>query len=311
MAPLPNPKARKGITHQFSKRLVAFEHVPNSIDSHSKNIIIFIGGLFDGLLTVPYASSIADHLPPAWTLAQVLLSSSYTGWGTASLQTDVAELSEAVSYFRTIKDGKIILMGHSTGCQDVMEYLTGPARESRAPINGGIIQAPVSDREAMQFMLDPAIYRESCVVATAMVESGNGEEILPSRETKGFFPAPVTARRWLSLASPHHDGDDDYFSSDLPDEQLEKSFGRLPPNSPLCILFSGSDEFVSKELDKAALVKKWVGFVKRGTGKVDEDFSGILDGASHNLSGNPDHVVLGLVKRVLGFVNALTSQSTL
>jgi len=186
---------RRGITHQFLNRhnefphrLIAFEHTPNESKEPPQNIIIFIGGLFDGLLTVPYPSNISDALPPGWTLAQVILSSSYSGWGTASLVQDAQQLSRCVEYFRSIKSGKIVLMGHSTGCQDVMEYLTGPGHELRAPIDGGIIQAPASDREAMEMLIDPKILKESCLVAQAMVASGNGEEILPSRETAGFFP---------------------------------------------------------------------------------------------------------------------------
>lgn len=284
---------------------MAFEHIPNESREPAQNILIFIGGLFDGLLTVPYPSDISDALPAGWTLAQVLLSSSYSGWGTASLEQDARQLSRCVEYFRTIKSGKIVLMGHSTGCQDVMEYLTGPGHEERAPIDGGIIQAPASDREAMEMLLDPKILKESCLVAQAMVASGNGEEIMPSRETAGFFPAPVCARRWLSLASPNHDGDDDYFSSDLTDEQLMKTFGSLPAHSPLCILYSGSDEYVPASIDKNQLVQRWISIAKRGKGTVDEQNSGVMDGASHNLDGNAPEVVNGLVKRVLGFLGTL------
>ena len=192
-----------------------------------------------------------------------------------------------------------------------MEYLTGEGCETRAPIDGGIIQAPASDREVIVMMMDPKVYAESCAVAQAMVASGDGNEILPSRDMKGFFPSPVSANRWLSLASPNHDGDDDYFSSDLKDEQLLKSFGALPARSPLCILFSGNDQYMPKTIDMMALVKKWIGFVKMGKGKVDEENSGVLEGASHNLSGNPTEVVQGLVKRVLAFLDGLPAQSNL
>ena len=116
-------------------------------------------------------------------------------------------------------------MGHSTGCQDVMEYLTGAGHETRPPIDGAIIQAPASDRESIVMLMDPSLYRLSCGTAKRMIAEGQGDEILPSYETLGLFPCPVTAKRWLSLASPDHDGDDDYFSSDLSDEQLKKSFG--------------------------------------------------------------------------------------
>ncbi|KAH8808123.1 hypothetical protein F5884DRAFT_821561 [Xylogone sp. PMI_703] len=305
--------ARRGITHQFldqhkdkfPHRLVAFEHTPNESTKTPKNILLFIGGLFDGLLTIPYPSKISDALPADWTLAEVILSSSYSGWGTASLAQDARQISQCVQYFRTIKSGKIVIMGHSTGCQDVMEYLTGPGHEKRASVDGALIQAPASDREAMEMLLDPKILKESCLVAQAMVASGHGEEILPSRETASFFPAPVCARRWLSLASPNHDGEDDYFSSDLTDEQLMKSFGSLPAGSPLCILYSGNDEYVPKWIDKNKLIQRWIDISKKGNGKVDEKYTGVMEGATHNLDGNPDEVVHGLVNRVVGFLSEL------
>ena len=87
-----------------------------------------------------------------------------------------------------------------------MEYLVGPGHEKRAPIDGGILQAPVSDREALVMMMDKTKYDESCNIAQKMVGDGRGEEIIPSGYSK-FGPTPVCARRWLSLASPNHDGD--------------------------------------------------------------------------------------------------------
>ncbi|CAG8954569.1 hypothetical protein HYFRA_00004486 [Hymenoscyphus fraxineus] len=304
--------ARPGVSHQYSSRLFAFEHTPHVSSTPPQNLLIFVGGLFDGLHTVPYTSSIADALPPSWTIAQAILSSSYTGWGISSLEKDVKELSSCVSYFRTIKSGKIILMGHSTGCQDVMEYLTGTGHETRAKIDGGIIQAAVSDREAISMSADADTVRTSCETAQAMVDSGKGDEILPSIHTSHIFPGcPVSAKRWLSLASPNHDGADDYFSSDLTDEQLMKSFGSLPALIPLCILLSGNDQYVPKEIQPVELLARWIEISKKGKGQVNVESSGILEGASHNLRGNPEEVVDGLVKRVLGFLEALSAHERL
>lgn len=189
-----------------------------------------------------------------------------------------------------------------------MEYLTGKGHASRAPVDGGLIQAPASDREAI--LLDPkgaASYEKDCKAAQAMVDAGNGDQILPVKA----FPCPVTAKRWLSLASPNHDGDDDYFSSDLTDEKLMRNFGALPAKSPLCILYSGADEYVPPSIDKEALVKRWIGIIKRGEGIVDEANSGVMEGASHNLEKDSEDVVQRLVKRVLGFLNGLSTQSNL
>ncbi|PMD48931.1 DUF1749-domain-containing protein [Hyaloscypha variabilis F] len=306
---------RKGLVHLYKSsgwdRLTAFEHTPHFPQTPPQNLLIFIGGLFDGLLTIPYTSTLSSALPATWTLAEVRLSSSYTGWGTSSLQKDVSELSDCVSYFRGIKTGKIVLMGSSTGCQDIMEYLTGADHASRPAIDGGILQAPASDREALILEMDLELYKSSCEAAQRMVDEGNGEEILPQREKGAAFPAPCTARRWLSLASPNHDGDDDYFSSDLGDERLLKTFGKLPKQSPLCILMSEMDEYVPKSVDKKGVIGRWVSIIKKGKGILDEVNSGVVPGASHNLMKDGDDVVGDLVGRVVGFLEGLPEKATL
>lgn len=282
---------------------MAFEYTPSTTPTtQTTNLLIFIGGLSDGLLTVPYTTPLAATLPPNWSLTQPLLSSSYFGWGTSSLQKDVSELAQCVTYFRSIgKTGKIVLMGHSTGCQDVMEYLVGKGREDRPKIDGGILQAGVSDREALEEMDAEISFRLH--VVRDLVEKGKGDEILSLELSQDFYgKTPVSADRFLSLAD--RGGSDDYFSTDLTDRVLEKSFGSMPEGTGFCILFSGADEYVGKAVDRKALVEKWLGFVRKAGGKVDGN-SGVVEGASHNLKGNPEEVVNDLVGRVKGFLEGL------
>jgi pimeloyl-ACP methyl ester carboxylesterase len=288
-------------------KLIAFEHTPTRVKSHPENVIIWIGGLGDGILTVPYTRDLARAVPPNWAVIDILLNSSYTGWGTSNLQKDVAEIAQCVHYLRHTggKTGQIVLMGHSTGCQDVMEYLTGRGHERRPHVDGAIIQASVSDREAMNIMLPEQQIKTANELALSWVASGRAEDVLPSKATEGFFDSPVSAYRWLSLASPNHDGDDDYFSSDLPLEKLQRTFGKLPASTVLCILYSGEDEYVPKQVDRKALVQKWIDIVKAGTGRVDEERSGVVPGATHNLKGDPHDVVNELLNRVVAFVTNL------
>lgn len=226
------------------------------------------------------------------------------------MQSDVEELSKCVKYFRSIKSGKIILMGHSTGCQDVMKYLTGQGYGERAPVDGGILQAPVSDREAIVAELPPKVYSERCAYAQKMIDGGRGEEYLASNWSTEIYGtiAPLTARRFLSLMSPNHDGDDDYFSSDLSDDQLTRTFGSLPKGSPLCILLSGADEYMPASINKKGLIERWINVGKQGTASVDEIHSGIVDDATHNLKENDD-VVKDLAERVIGFATGLIEQT--
>lgn len=135
----------------------------------------------------------------------MLLSSAYKGWGTASLQSDASELAAAVDYFRSKqRKQKVVLMGHSTGCQDCMEYTTGLGHETRPPVEGIMLQAPVSDPEAASEMVDKTKLNESIQMAQDWVNQGKAQDVLPSKVTGEFFPGPVTAYRWLSLMSPDH-----------------------------------------------------------------------------------------------------------
>ncbi|KAI5954339.1 hypothetical protein KGF54_002114 [Candida jiufengensis] len=85
---------QKGILHTFGFNLTAFEFTDNP-DEVSENIIIFIGGLQNGLLNVPYLPQLAKSVSKvkgkdkeSWSLIQILLSSAYTGYGITSLSKD-------------------------------------------------------------------------------------------------------------------------------------------------------------------------------------------------------------------------------
>ncbi len=66
-----------------------------SEDEHQSGHLVFIGGLTDGLMAVPYLAPLQKALNLGCChlkLVQVLLSSSYCGYGTSSLHQDVQEL---------------------------------------------------------------------------------------------------------------------------------------------------------------------------------------------------------------------------
>src|SRR4051794_24832950 len=127
------PISKPGTLHLYTSRLVAFEHAPpgsspsTTSSTEPVNTLLWIGGLGGGLLPVPYTHTLADSLPPTWRLVEPLLSSGYEQWGTQTLGTDARDLRACVAYFRREQpDRRIVLMGHSTGAQDCMEYILGP-----------------------------------------------------------------------------------------------------------------------------------------------------------------------------------------
>lgn len=300
------PAVQSGQVHRYSKKLIAFEHTTAS-GQPSKHILLWIGGLGDGIHTVSYPARLSQELPSDWSLAQVIIRSSYNGWGTGSLERDVKDLAQCVNYFRKNKpDGaKIVCMGHSTGCQDLMEYLIGKGCSERATIDGAILQAPVSDREALEDDMDAETVAKILSTSREWSDSDRGNDVLPENVDDKYFgkASTVTAYRWQSILSPG--GDDDYFSSDLSDEKLKTTFGAIKKESPLLILYSGADENAPPSVDLKSLIEKWMGFVTRGGGLVDAEYGGVVQGASHNLDSDDDNVLYDLCKRVCGFLSKI------
>ena len=235
-----------------------------------------------------------------------ILSCSYRQFGISSLGKDVAEIAQLVEYiYKTHPNGKVVLFGHSTGSQQVMHYSIAPG--SRPKIHGAVFQAPASDREALTTVVSPDDYQSACAVAQSYISDGRGDDVLPFKlTTSSFQTAPISARRWISLASPgpDHEGEDDYFSSDFDDERLSRTFGQLGKTGKrVMFLFSGNDQYVPSAIDKSKLVDQWHKHVKQGGGRIDEG-SGVVQGASHTLKegGQP---LENLVRRVVCFLDRL------
>lgn len=86
--------------------------------SSSRNAVIFIAGLGDGPHSVQVTRTVAKHLEPlGYSTFEFRMRSSYTGFGTSSLKNDVEDISSLVKYLRSLGKEKIVLFGHSTGCQ--------------------------------------------------------------------------------------------------------------------------------------------------------------------------------------------------
>ena len=244
---------------------------------HSVNALLFTGGLFDGPHTVGYVRTISEYFNAngiPWSIFEIRMSSSFTGFAHGSLSRDTEEMTRLVKYLRHLGKQKIVLMGHSTGSQDSIHYSLN--EDSKVPIDGCILQAPVSDREAFTMDTPSESLLGSVKLAKEMIDQGKGEEMLPrwKGDLSGF--PPTTAYRWYSLIGVG--GDDDYFSTDLSDERLKATFGQL--SKPTLILHSANDQHVSAKVDKVALVKKWSSFSTNG---AISPLSGVIPGANHEV----------------------------
>ena len=208
---LPRPTSDKP-NPDPNRPLQVYEHITtlSSLDSNAQNALVFIGGLGDGPNTIPYVRHLAEYLATTqggekWRVFEARLSSAFTGFGHSSLKQDAKELGDLVRYLRSEvvgSKGKIVLMGHSTGCQDCLEYGTkyGPEWAEEERVDGFVLQGPVSDREAVTVSEDMEEVRKSLAVARDMVAQERGEEVVRREDMpKGWRDIPVTAERWCSL----------------------------------------------------------------------------------------------------------------
>ncbi|KAK4194733.1 hypothetical protein QBC40DRAFT_269866 [Triangularia verruculosa] len=299
--PPPFPVLVHTIPVSPTKTLHLYSH---PTPSPTPNALLFIGGLGDGPHTIPYPLALSRTITPSFTVYQTRLTSSFSAFGYSSLSQDAHELRSIVRHLRTVLNKqKVVLMGHSTGCQDCLYYTTklSDLREEER-VNGIILQGPVSDREALGMSVDRGELERSVAVAKKMLEEGRGEHVVDKGEMPGGWRgSPVTAYRWLSFATKG--GDDDFFSSDLSDEELEGIWGGL--STPVLILPSEKEEWVPFTPEEVeGMVKRWAGFCKPG---VVSEFSGLIPGANHrvdNTDTNPEGE-RWLVERVGKFLGTL------
>ncbi|KAL4788847.1 hypothetical protein BDV19DRAFT_62180 [Aspergillus venezuelensis] len=280
-SPTSQPAPLPGLLHTYADRLVAFEYSSSSAAGRPKpHTLLFIPGLGDGLVAVTYLNEVAAALEGTqWSIFTPVLSSSYGGWGMSGIGRDIDEMGLCVEYIRGYKqstqsnsassevesDGegeeKIVIMGCSTGSQDVLSYIScqnprpphpvldhgkhgGPVY--RPQVDGAILHSPVSDRQTILSIVGEGnkhhspeelqrIYDSAVTGAKRHTYDDHGtlDTIVPIPYTTAIgwsSNTVISSRRFLSLASPDSPAspaEDDLFSSDLPDERLRKTFGMV------------------------------------------------------------------------------------
>jgi len=267
----------------------------------SRNALVFIGGLGDGPHTVPYVRTVAHRLGAAagldYSVFEVRMASAFAGYGYNSLKSDVLDLSGLAKYLRGLGRQKIVFLGHSTGCQDCMEYADRAGYDNE-PVDAFILQAPCSDREAIGLVSTKEQIAASLAAASDMIEAGREDAVMPRDKLppSAMFSTPITAYRWNSLVAPG--GDDDFFSADLSDATLASFWGRF--QEPVLVTFSGADEFIPETTDMGRTLERWRSLAPPG---IISGLSGVIPGASHAIE-EPE-ARLWMADRVVRFLESL------
>lgn len=228
------------------------------------NKLVFVPGLTDTIGVVPYLERLATALHAQnYSLVQPIKGSDLGGFGSSSLEGDAQEIAQVIRHLeRNGASGKVVLMGHSTGCQDTITFLSG---ERGVKVHGAVLQAPVSDCEYFDAHKTPAD-DELLKRAASLVAEGRSGDVLPrtaaakpgdaqNGNSAAVLQPPMTAYRFQSLNG--RGGDDDMFSSGLSDNDIRRVWTPALARAPILALMGEKDEFVPDSVDRVALVNRW------------------------------------------------------
>lgn len=240
------------------KNLVAFVSVGHGHEL-CRNALVLIPGLGDGFMSMGYSGELARELWDVnYSLVQVQISSSFMQFGFSSIQKDCEELTALVLFLKEqLSFMKIVLLGHSTGAQDSVYFLSHSTMKEH--IGGVILQGAVGDRDYM--LSDPTILE---MLDEAKKLKGEGKESVFLRNF--LYAAPVTAGRFLSLAGRL--SEEDMFSVDLTEEELHAILGHI--KIPISLCFSSGDEYVPDHPAQKELASRMVKVLKAGGSSVVE-----------------------------------------
>uniref|UniRef100_A0A0G4H3K5 DUF1749 domain-containing protein n=1 Tax=Chromera velia CCMP2878 TaxID=1169474 RepID=A0A0G4H3K5_9ALVE len=270
----------------FRKHLLGFvsnEECPNAL--------VLVGGLTDGFLGLNYAAPLAESAKGCgFSLVQTNLSSSWNQFGVCTLRSDAQELLLLIRHLRRVrKVQKVVLLGHSTGSQDALsvlkllhelkevsgkggakavKQLLGLPNEEQSDnfkvciedfgVNGVILQAGLSDREAM--LGSEGAEKDGFLrlrdQADKLMKEGKPDELLPERL---YGAVPITAYRFSSLIG--RKTEDDLFSSDLEDDFLEEIV--KPVDVPVFVCHGTADEYAPSQEKLREFTGRFLGVLKR------------------------------------------------
>ena len=287
-----------------------FEARSGPVPAEGSKAVVCIGGLTDGLLSLRYLPPLASELRQVgWRTFQPVLQSSYRGWGFASLDDDAAGIDKFLSFLHANRGiSEVVLLGSSTGCQDAVHYLK--VGQFVNLVTGIVLQAPVSDREALEVEAAPEhqvqSLHEFAELATKMISEGRGDEVLPRDACQLFGPPDViTAYRFDSLT--RRLADDDMFSSDLSDDELKQKLGHV--HVPALLVASADDEYVPKSVDPSMLCRRMGDAMAAGVAETVQTL--VLEQGGHGVRGQKAQVPFldGVVKFVTRLDTASSSRS--
>lgn len=212
------------------RRLFIFVHgLSGSIFSRHELITLLVDGQTGVLTFNNRGSGVINGLKRKQGAKAVF--SGPAGSGQEVFTDCVDDLDGAVCFARQQGVQEIYLVGHSTGCQKSVYYLS---RRPKSPVKGAVLLAPVSDFASLETEgVTREAYRRALLAASRLVKQRQPHTLLPA----GLWRSPIDAQRFLSLYTP-----------DSAEEIFCYASARRPVTlrkvaKPLLIALAGNDQY--------------------------------------------------------------------
>lgn len=151
----------------------------------------------------------------------------------------VDDIAGAIKYAKSLGAKNIFLIGHSTGCQKIIYYLSKNPKEK---IKGAILLAPMSDYADVINKKNGNKFAKALAFAKKMFKEGRKQEVMPAH----IWPFMVDAQRFLSL-----------YTKDSIEEIFTYASGKQPKilqkvSSPILVVLAEKDEYRDRPVKKIA-----------------------------------------------------------
>jgi pimeloyl-ACP methyl ester carboxylesterase len=176
------------------------------------------------------------------------------------------DLKGAVNWVKDKGAQNIILVGHSTGCQKSIFFLS---KYIDKDIKGVVLLAPISDYSSILNMADKKYFAKAKKIAEKMVERGQSNHLLP----RDIWPYYIDAQRFLSLYSGNS------FEEIFPYSQNKSSINLKKTKQPVYVLIGDKDECLDRS---ASNIIDW--FKEERIDRKKDKFE-VIEGAGHSFNG--------------------------
>ncbi len=185
----------------------------------------------------------------------------------------IDDIDGVVNFLKGRGVEEIVLVGHSTGCQKSIYYLSHENRQKH--IRGVILMCPMSDYAYAKKFDDPQKLKKAEVLARKFIKEGKSHELLPDT----ISPELLDAQRFISLNTPGSVENQifPYFEINSKTRYFQKV------TIPMLTIFAQKDEYQDRPIEE---IEEWF---KKNNKSADYKSVTIKD-ALHSFSGDENKV---------------------